>query len=295
MSNTPLSIRAADDFGKPAGGWRRRFHTVIFESDTPAGKRFDVLLIVAILLSVGVVIAHSMPSLSPAHERLFRGAEWVFTALFTAEYLARLLCVRRPLRYATSVFGVIDLLAVLPTYLALVVPEAGVLIDVRILRVLRVFRVLRLTQYMAEASALAEALVASRRKILVFLSFVLMVVLISATLMFVIEGPENGFTSIPVAMYWSITTMTTVGFGDITPKTDAGRVLTSMMMLLGWGILAVPTGIVTAEMTARRHGQLPPPGRPCPACGAVSPSPESNFCGQCGAAMPPRAGAPPAD
>jgi voltage-gated potassium channel len=275
----------AKRFGRPAGGWRQRWYTVIFEADTPGGKLFDLLLIGAILVSVMVVILHTLPNLAPWQDTLFRRLEWVFTLIFTAEYIARLSCVDRPLRYARSFFGVIDLLSVLPTYIAVFVPEAAVFVDVRVLRVLRVFRVLKLTQYMAESSALAAALYASRRKILVFLSFVLMVVLIAATLMFVIEGPENGYTSIPLAMYWAITTMTTVGFGDITPKTDIGRFLTSLMMLLGWGVLAVPTGIVTAEMTARRNAQGREPEPACPACGATPLPQQSRYCWQCGAAV----------
>lgn len=288
-SDTPIAQRAAADFGKPMQGWRKRLYVVIFEADTPAGKLFDVLLIAMVLLSVGVVIAHSLPGLPGPRDRAFRIAEWIFTLLFTVEYMARLACVERPLRYATSVFGIIDLLSVLPSYLAMLAPEAGVLIDVRILRLLRVFRVLRLTQYMAESSALVDALVASRRKILVFLSFVLMVVLISGTLMYVIEGPANGYTSIPIAMYWAVTTMTTVGFGDITPKSDIGRMLTSLMMLLGWGILAVPTGIVTAEMTARRPSV--PPLRPCEQCGAGRHLADAAYCWNCGTKI---GAAPPA-
>ena len=164
-------------------------------------------------------------------------------------------CVDRPLRYAPSFFGIVDLLAVLPTYLALLFPELHALIDVRVLRLLRIFRIFRLTDYVAEYQVLLEALAASRRKILVFLSAVIMVVLILGTLLYVVEGPEHGFTDIPTSMYWAITTITTVGFGDITPKTDLGRLIASVIMLLGWGTLAVPTGIVTAEMTARHHAR----------------------------------------
>ena len=182
-------------------------------------------------------------------------AEWLLTLLFTAEYLARLLCVRYPMRYATRFFGIIDLLAVLPTYLALFVPKLHLLIDVRVLRLLSVFWIFKLTEYLVEYQSLGRTLVASRRKILVFLSAVLMVVLVMGTVMYGVEGRANGFTSIPTSVYWAISTVTTVGFGDITPKTDLGRPISSFMMLLGWGTLAVPTGIVTAEMAVYRRGE----------------------------------------
>ena len=192
----------------------------------------------------------------------------------------------RPLRYARSFFGVVDLVAVLPTYLALFLPELHALIDVRILRLLRIFRIFRLTEYVAEYQMLGEALRASRRKILVFLSAVLMVALILGTLLYVVEGPEHGFTDIPTAVYWAITTITTVGFGDITPKTDFGRLIASVIMLIGWGTLAVPTGIVTAEMTVRRHARAPLVHRACAQCGSEGYGPEAKFCQQCGSPLP---------
>ncbi|WP_119154498.1 ion transporter [Caldimonas tepidiphila] len=290
--NTPFfpsspASRGSRDLGRPLAGWRLRLYTIIFEADTRAGRLFDLAVIAAILLSVGVVIADSVQDIADRHGALLKRAEWAFTILFTLEYVARLLCVRRPLRYACSFFGVIDLLALLPTYLAVLVPEAHALIDVRILRLLRVFRILRLAQYVSEYQALGRALAASRRKIAVFLSFVVMVVLVMGTLMYVIEGPAHGFTSIPTSMYWAITTMTTVGFGDITPKTDLGRAISSMMMLLGWGILAVPTGIVTAEMTLQHRGLAPTvTTRTCHECLTEGHAPEANYCRQCGAPLP---------
>ncbi|RZI96894.1 MAG: ion transporter, partial [Haliea sp.] len=247
-----------DPPGKPLDGWRLRWYTVIFEADTAAGRRFDQALIVAILVSIAVVMADSVRPIHEAYGGVFATLEWIFTLLFTAEYIARLLSVRKPLEYATSFFGIIDLVAVLPTYLALFFPELHALIDVRVLRLLRVFRVFKLAAYVVEYQQLASALAASGRKILVFLSAVLMAVLVLGTVMYVVEGPENGFTSIPTAVYWAISTVTTVGFGDITPKTDFGRFIASFMMLLGWGILAVPTGIVTAEMAAQRRSQVMP-------------------------------------
>lgn len=287
-SRSPLQAAARADaqrFGKPEVGWRHKTYIVIFEADTRAGKRFDQWLIALILLSVFTVVLDSVASIRAEHGVALRVLEWVFTALFTAEYLTRLACVRRPLRYATSFFGIIDLIAILPSYIAFFVPEAHLLIDVRILRLLRVFRIFKLTGYVAEYSALGEALRASRRKIAVFLSFVLMVVLVMGTLMYVVEGPENGYTSIPMAMYWAITTMSTVGFGDITPQTEVGRFIASVMMLLGWGVLAVPTGIVTTEMAAQRLSR-PTTTRTCPECLSEGHLPDAKFCRHCGKRMP---------
>lgn len=274
------------DFGKPLTGFRRRLYVIIFEADTVAGRRFDIGLVLVILLSIAVVIADSVPSVGREHGLALNALEWFFTLLFSAEYIARLLCVRHPLRYATSFFGIIDLLSVLPTYIALLVPEAYALLDIRILRLLRIFRIFKLTQYVAEYTMLGRALKASARKILVFLATVLMAVLIFGTILYVVEGPANGFTSIPTAMYWAIVTMTTVGYGDITPQTPLGKLIASCMMLLGWGILAVPTGIVTAEMTSLRIGRRPTT-RTCPACLTEGHEPEAKFCDNCGAKLPP--------
>lgn len=271
----------------PLQGWRLRLYTTIFEADTRAGRLFDMALIAVILLSIAVVVADSVPALHERWRQQFTWAEWCFTALFTLEYLARLACTRRPLRYATSFFGVVDLLAMLPTYLALLFPGAHALIDVRVLRLLRVFRVFKLTSYLAEYRGLGRALQASARKIIVFITGVLMIVLVMGTLMYVVEGPANGFSTIPTSVYWAITTMTTVGFGDITPKTDLGRFIASVMMLLGWGTLAVPTGIVTAEMTSQRLSATPAPTtRTCHECLTEGHLPEALFCMHCGARLP---------
>lgn len=271
--------------GKPLAGWRLRLYTIIFEADTRAGRLFDQWLIAIILLSVAVVVVDSMQSIGLAYRSLFSVLEWIFTIAFTLEYIARLVCVRHPMRYALSFFGLIDLLALVPTYIALLVPEVHALIDVRVLRLLRVFRVFKLTAYVSEYQSLARALAASRRKIMVFLSAVLMIVLVMGTVMYVVEGPSNGFTSIPTSVYWAITTMTTVGFGDITPKTDLGRFIASLMMLLGWGTLAVPTGIVTAEMTADR-AVSPPTTRTCHECLTEGHAVDARFCLHCGAKLP---------
>ncbi len=274
-----------DSLGKPLTGWRLRLYTIIFEADTRAGRLFDQWLIAIILASVAVVVMDSVQTPGGRYDIAFSILEWIFTIAFTLEYAARLVCVRHPMRYALSFYGLIDLAALLPTYIAMLVPEVHALIDVRVLRLLRVFRVFKLTAYVVEFQSLGAALRASRRKILVFLSAVLMIVLVMGTLMYVVEGPAHGFTNIPTSVYWAITTMTTVGFGDITPKTDLGRLIASAMMLLGWGTLAVPTGIVTAEMTARRTAQ-PPTTRTCHECLTEGHLPQANYCLHCGAKLP---------
>lgn len=280
-----MSVSKSEVLGKPLLGLRLKLYTIIFEADTAAGRLFDKILIAVILASVAVVVADSVQGIAQQHHAAFTVLEWFFTLIFTVEYLARLSCVRRPLKYALSFYGLIDLLALLPTYLALLIPEVSALIDVRILRLLRVFRVFKLTAYVSEYQAIGQALAASRRKIMVFLSAVLMIVLVLGTLMYVVEGPTNGFTSIPTSVYWGITTMTTVGFGDITPKTDLGRLIASVMMLLGWGTLAVPTGIVTAEMSHIR--KMPTTTRTCQECLTEGHVPDARFCRNCGAALPP--------
>lgn len=271
-------------FGRPAHGWRRRWFTIIFESDTPPGRRFDVVLLAAVVASVLVVMLETVQSLADRHAELFLTLEWGFTLLFSVEYVARLVCVERPLRYATSFFGLVDLASVLPMYVATVVPGLHVLIDIRILRMLRAFRILKLSEYVREYSSLGDALHASRRKIAVFLSVVALVVVVLGTVMYVLEGPQHGFTSIPVSIYWAITTMTTVGFGDIAPRTNLGRAVSSIVMLLGWGILAVPTGIVTAEMTSRRLSG-PAVSRQCASCGTADHAAVARFCHHCGAPL----------
>lgn len=275
-------------FGMPDDGWRRDLFIVIFESDTRAGKLFDIVLLWAIVTSVVVVMLDSVASLSARFGLLFDVFEWGFTLLFTVEYFARLSSVRRPGRYARSFFGVVDLVSVLPTYLSLFFPGLHSLIDIRLLRLLRIFRILKLTEYIHEYRRLGSALRSSRRKIFVFVGTVFMLVVLIGTLMYLIEGPENGFTSIPIAVYWAITTVTTVGFGDITPKTDLGRTLASFSMLLGWGILAVPTGIVTSEMTSQRIREQDR-ARRCPSCGSPDHSDHARYCQACGAVLDPKA------
>ena len=273
-------------FGKPESGWRQRVYKVVFEADTRAGRIFDLTLIGAILLSVTSVVLSSVDAIALRHGTLLTVLEWLFTFLFTVEYVMRLCCVKHPQRYAKSFFGVIDLLAILPSYLGLLIPGANVLLDVRILRLLRMFRILKMTSYVHEYGMLGRALMASRRKILIFLSVVMMIVFLFGSVMYVIEGQANGFTSIPTSVYWAISTVATVGFGDIVPTTDLGRAIASLMMLLGWGILAVPTGIISAELTSQRS-PIKPTTRSCTECLSEGHEPGAGFCKDCGVGLPP--------
>lgn len=273
--------------GRPLDGWRLRLYTIIFEADTRAGRVFDVALLLAIVSSVAVVFADSVTTLHERHEVLFRSLELGFTLLFSVEYLLRLSCVRRPARYATSFFGVVDLLSVLPTYLAFFLPGLHSLIDVRVLRLLRVFRIFGLSAYVNEYRGLVLAIRHSARKILIFLSFVVIVTIIMGTVMYMVEGPASGFTSIPTAIYWAVTTMTTVGYGDISPATGLGRFIAAVMMLLGWGTLAVPTGIVTVEMGNVNQRKIAATTRTCQNCLTEGHRPDARFCRHCGEKLPP--------
>jgi voltage-gated potassium channel len=276
-----MTDHSADPKHPTAHSLKERMYVVIFESDTKMGLLFDRVLIYAILISVLVVVLDSVAAISKQFHSELVTLEWMFTILFSIEYIARLYCAKYRWRYATSFYGVIDFLAVVPTYLALLFPELHALIDVRVLRLIRMFRIFKLTAYMSEYQHLAEALSASRRKILVFLSVVLMVVTVMGSIMYVVEGPSNGFTSIPIAVYWAITTMTTVGFGDITPNTDLGKLISSAMMLMGWGTLAVPTGIVTAEFAHRRNQEFVAK-KTCDACCTDGHETTNLYCRHCG-------------
>jgi len=265
--------------GEP-GSLRDRTYEVIFHTDTRAGRAFDVALILAIAASVSVVMLESVASFRSQHGPSLRVLEWTFTVLFSVEYVLRLWCVRRPGTYALSFFGVIDLLAVLPTYLSLLAPGGQVLAVVRVLRVLRVFRVFKLARYVGEASVLTAALRASRFKISVFLVAVLSIVVIVGSIMYLIEGPSSGFTSIPKGIYWAVVTLTTVGYGDITPVTTLGQAISAIVMIMGYGIIAVPTGIVTAELTVHSRGHLRK--RTCDNCLSVEDDAQASFCRRCG-------------
>lgn len=259
--------------------WRDRLEQIIFGVDTRAGRAFDVVLLLLILSSVMVVLLESVPGLRTEYAKSLRLAEWAFTVVFTIEYVLRLICTRQPLRYAFSFLGLIDLLAVIPAYLSLVFSGTQSLAVIRGLRLLRTFRVLKLTHYVVEAGTLMRALRASRPKITVFLVTVLTIVVIVGALMYLIEGEEAGFTSIPVSMYWAIVTLTTVGYGDLAPKTVPGRMLASMLMIFGYGIIAVPTGIVSVELARAGVGAA---GRVCPDCGSGVHDSDARHCKLCG-------------
>ena len=269
---------------------RQRLYSVIFEHDTRAGRVFDVALIVAILLSVIVVMLDSVAGIAARYGRVLKAIEWMFTVLFTVEYVLRLYSARRPTRYALSFFGIEDFLAILPTYLSLVFPPGRFLLTIRILRVLRVFRVLKLVHFLGEASVLGRAMRASRHKIGVFLLTVLSVVVIVGSLMYVVEGPPAGFTNIPVSIYWAIVTLTTVGYGDIAPQTPLGQALAALLMITGFGIIAVPTGIVTVALgQAARSAR---PRRTCAVCRRGGHAADAAYCKHCGAELADRSAAP---
>lgn len=266
----------------PEADWRRRLHEIIFEADTRAGRTFDLVLLWLIIASVIVVILESIPSLGKEYGEAFYYIEWIFTILFTIEYILRLVSVRNPLRYAFSFFGVIDLLAIIPGYLSLFVPGTHYLLTIRILRLLRIFRILKLTEYITEARVITTALRASSRKISVFLLAVLTIVTVVGSLIYVIEGEENGFTDIPTSIYWAIVTLTTVGYGDLSPKTALGKTLASVVMILGYAIIAVPTGIVTAELTRPNKKYST---QVCPECHLQDHDADAAFCKHCGARL----------
>jgi voltage-gated potassium channel len=265
--------------------WRERLRVIIFEADTPAGKAFDVALLVAILTSVAAVMLDSVGSIRADYGRELDVAEWIFTVLFTVEYGLRLVCVPVPWHYARSFFGVVDLLAILPTYLSLLLPGAEHLLVIRGVRLLRIFRVFKLGRFLGEASLLRKALVDSRHKVTVFLGTIAILVTILGTSMYLIEGEEHGFTSIPISVYWAVVTMTTVGYGDVAPHTVAGRALASLVMILGYAIIAVPTGIVTAEIVESAVASRKLTTRCCPQCMAEGHDADAHFCKACGAQL----------
>jgi len=272
--------------GRPETGWRQHWYTIIFEADTRAGRLFDITLLAAIVASVLVVVLDSLPAVHQRMGPFFTALEWMFTLLFSAEYAMRILVVRRPLRYVFSFFGIIDFVSIVPTWLAFFVPELAFLIDVRLLRLLRVFRILKLTVYFEEAQLLYMALASSRRKIGVFLCTVCIITVILGTVMYVVEGPDHGFTSIPTSMYWAVVTLTTTGFGDMVPKTPLGQFITSFTILLGYGIIAFPTGIVGAELAANII-RRPLTTRTCTHCLSEGHDADAHFCKHCGSAMAP--------
>jgi len=266
--------------GEPLAAWREKLHEVIFEADTPAGKRFDVILIVAIVASVMAVMLDSVESIRVKHGSTLDIIEWGFTFLFAFEYCLRLLSVRKPLLYARSFLGLVDLMSVLPSFVALYYVGAETFLVIRVLRVLRIFRVFKLAEYLGEANTLVVALRASRKKIIIFLYTIFIFVVVFGSVMYLVEGAENGFTSIPQSVYWAIITLTTVGYGDIVPQTQLGQVIASAVMILGYAIIAVPTGIYTAEL-ARAYK----PGVSnvaCQNCGEEGHDTDADYCKYCG-------------
>lgn len=264
-----------------AEGLRTRLFHIIFESDTPGAKAFDIALIVAILLSVAVILLGSIEVYAERYGEVFFYVEWIFTLLFSIELIVRLYCLERPLLYLKSFYGIVDLIAILPTWLVLLVPGAHGLVIVRLLRVLRIFRILRLMEFVGEAGLLLDALKRSLRQILLFFSAIFMVVTLFAALMYTIESPEAGFTSIPMSMYWAIVSMTTVGYGDIVPATSLGKAITMILMLLGYSIIAVPTGVFSAQVIRSiredRYSE-----EACPGCGHDRHEKRARYCLRCG-------------
>jgi voltage-gated potassium channel len=265
--------------------WRQRLYIIIFHTDTPAGQRFDRWLLLTILASLVVVMFDSIDSIHRQYGELLLSLEWGFTALFAIEYITRLYCSPKPLRYAFSFFGLVDLLAVLPAILALLFADAQYLLMIRVIRMLRVFRVLKLGPYLHQANYLLTALRGSRQKIIVFFVGIATLVTVYGTLMYVIEGPANGFTSIPISIYWAVVTLTTVGFGDITPKTALGQAMATLVMITGYSIIAVPTGIFTAELATAMRGEAL--HHPCPRCRKDHHEASAAFCNRCGSPLYP--------
>lgn len=263
--------------------WRRRVHVIIYESDTRAGRFFDISLIGAIVLSIFVLMIESIHGVKDGWHTTLKILEWVFTGVFTVEYLLRLSAVKNPLRYATSFFGIVDLASVLPTWLSIFYPGAHYFLALRVLRLLRIFRILKLSTYISQAEVLRKAMAESRQKIIVFLITVATLVVIVGTLMYVVEGQKNGFTSIPRGMYWAVVTLTTVGYGDISPHTTLGQVLASFVMIMGYGIIAVPTGIVTAQLAHIKA--KPVSGQACPSCSLQGHDVDAKYCKFCGSTL----------
>ncbi len=260
-----MKKRSASPDDRPGAdqpAWKRSLYVIIFESDTLAGKAFDIVLLFAIGASVLVVMLESVKSIRSEHAILLRDLDWIFTGLFTVEYILRLVCVRRPIQYAWSFYGFIDLLAFLPSYINLFT-SANYVMVVRVVRLLRVFRVLKLAHFLQETETLIAALRSSSRKVVVFLFSVIALATIMGTVMYLVEGEANGFTSIPHSVYWAIVTLTTVGYGDITPHTTLGRFIASLIMIMGYGIIAVPTGIFSLELQAAARARE---ARACPKC-----------------------------
>lgn len=261
--------------------WKNQLHQIIYEADTPAGKWFDLLLIFTIIISIILVMLESVVSFDAKYHNFLNISEWVITILFTIEYILRVITIKKPTSYIFSFYGIIDLLATIPKYISLVFVGTHALVALRALRLLRIFRILKLARYLGASQTLSAALKASRTKISVFLLVVIILTIILGTIMYLIEGPVNGFTSIPYSMYWAIVTLTTVGYGDISPHTPLGQFISSIVMILGYGIIAVPTGIVTSEM-AKADNNTSKNTEHCKYCNTDKHIDNAIFCHKCG-------------
>ncbi len=269
--------------------WRYRLHEIIYEADTPMGRLFDIVLLILILLSVVIVMLESVRSIDLEYHRLFYIIEWIITIFFTIEYIARIITVKKPRHYIFSFYGIIDFLSTIPLYLSFILVGSNYLLTVRALRLLRVFRILKITRYIGEGNKLKKALIESRAKIFIFIFAVLIVAIIAGTLMYLIEGEESGFKSIPVSVYWCIVTLTTVGFGDIAPVTPAGQFLATIIMILGYGVIAVPTGIVSAQYLRKASDDYVHVNtQSCRNCGAQRHRDDAKFCHKCGDELNPK-------
>lgn len=262
--------------------WRHKLHEVIYEADTPMGKFFDVLLLILIIVSVIFVMLESVQSIDAKYHSILNIGEWIITIFFTLEYISRIIAVKKPWKYIFSFYGIIDFISTIPLYLSMILAGSNYLLTVRALRLLRIFRILKVTRYVGEATRLQRALLLSRAKILVFLFAVVIVAIISGTLMYLIEGEDSGFNSIPHSVYWCIVTLTTVGYGDISPATPLGQLLASLIMIMGYGIIAVPTGIVTAEYGRAGKNEVQQNTQSCPNCGKGKHRDDAKFCHSCG-------------
>lgn len=263
---------------------RQRIFDTVFEANTRQGKLFDICLLLLILISVGLVMLESIPSINARYHKVLIISEWILTSIFTIEYALRIYAVKKPWRYIFSFYGIIDLLSILPFYIGLFFPAGKFLANIRILRLLRVFRIFGLTQFTHGKNVLVLGLRESRNKIIVFLSFVMLIVVVIGSIMYMVERnhPESGFTSIPISIYWAVVTLTTVGYGDISPVTGIGQFLASVVMIIGYGIIAVPTGIVTMEMNKASKNDIPKNTEMCPSCGDDYHLDGAKYCKTCG-------------
>ena len=262
--------------------WKSRLHEIIYEADTKEGKFFDVVLLILIIMSIVVVMLESVKSFQAEHAELLNIAEWIITILFSIEYIIRIISIKKPSEYIFSFYGIIDFLSTIPKYLAIYFTGTHTLVALRALRLMRVFRILKLARFIGASDNLIRALKASKAKIFVFLSFVVILCIILGTIMYLVEGEENGFTNIPRSVYWAIVTMTTVGYGDIAPQTGFGQFLASLIMILGYGIIAIPTGIVSAEMTKSNDEKVHLNTQSCPNCANPNHKDDAVFCHECG-------------